>query len=123
MGENDRTFAIVESSLGPDRMGRYRSTNPFTAAKKAGKRLFNEASTNAEYAKFKTTTVMFVKLKETTRGVRDKTFYYKVTKTPGKGKREFKKADGTKFTIMTKMNVEVLSVTPEEFEAGLRATA
>jgi hypothetical protein len=72
--DRKRTFSVVRSTVRFDG-GRYKSTEPGAASRKAGKQLMIKAESSNP------TNTVVLELKETTRGSAGKSFFYRVTRS------------------------------------------
>lgn len=103
MSPGERSFTIEGSGTG-FKGGRYRSkTGPLTAARKAGARLYRELTESQikDRESKNKKNIKFI-LKETTRGSKKETMFFKVERIPLKNPIKRKNSSGGEYTIFFK---------------------
>lgn len=116
MAEDARSFTVISSSFGISG-GRYVSTDPSDAGRKAGRKLFDKANKN------KSNNVVFLEVKEITRSKKvahsKERYFYKVERSlipeSKRIERKFKKPDGTVSTFTPLYEYDIKSISKEDY--------
>ena len=102
MGDKKRFFAVVSSSFGTTKPGRYISIEPMEAGRKAGRQIFRDADKKRQSSR--SNNIVFIQMVEKTRfnkvaHPKDR-YYYKVTrvKIPEDKRKQYKFAEGNVFS-------------------------
>lgn len=126
MGPEKRSFVLEGSAPLPHQGGRYIAKKPSIGGQHAAHQLFRMAAKDPKFARFKNADEMFVKIRETTRGLKEPkpVFHYKVTREKRTGEaakpREFRKPDGSVQIIEPAASYAVVSIGEEEFNRNLK---